>query len=90
MIEQLVPRVLATRNAAHQAHWKTNSYAQHVALNEFYDGVLEALDEIGYTGMLSVEAFSSKLSAAHIWRKMFESENQLITESLAYIKKVTL
>ena len=52
--------------------------------------VIEALDEIGYTGILSVEAFSSKLSAAHIWRKMFESENQLITESLAHIKKITL
>jgi D-psicose/D-tagatose/L-ribulose 3-epimerase len=52
--------------------------------------VITALNDIGYSGMLSVEAFSSKLAAAHIWRKMFESENQLITESLAYIKKITL
>jgi hypothetical protein len=46
MIEQLVPRVLATRNAAHQAHWKTKSYAQHVALDEFYDGILDVLDKL--------------------------------------------
>ena len=51
--------------------------------------VIGALNAIGYSGMLSVEAISSKLAAAHIWRKMFESENQLITESLAYIKKIT-
>jgi Family of unknown function (DUF5856) len=46
MIEQLISRVFATRNAAHLTHWRTKSYAQHVALNEFYDAVLEALDAL--------------------------------------------
>lgn len=46
MIETLVARVLATRNASHLAHWATASYAQHVALNEFYDAVLDAIDEL--------------------------------------------
>ena len=46
MIEQLISRVFATRNAAHLTHWRTKSYAQHVALNEFYDDVLDALDSM--------------------------------------------
>jgi hypothetical protein len=46
MIEQLISRVFATRNAAHLTHWRTKSYAQHVALNEFYDDALDALDTL--------------------------------------------
>jgi hypothetical protein len=30
---------------AHRAHWKTTSYAQHVALQQFYESVLARLDE---------------------------------------------
>jgi DNA-binding ferritin-like protein len=49
MIEKLIARVFATRNAAHIAHWKAKgmgSYAKHVALGEFYDAILNQLDEI--------------------------------------------
>lgn len=46
MIEELAARVFAARDAAHRAHWKTGSYAEHVALGEFYDGVIDSIDEI--------------------------------------------
>lgn len=46
MIEELAARIFAARDAAHRAHWKTGSYAQHVALGDFYDGVIDSLDEI--------------------------------------------
>jgi hypothetical protein len=46
MIEQLVARVFSTRNAVHLAHWKTKSYAQHVALGDFYDGLIDRIDAI--------------------------------------------
>lgn len=51
-------------------------------------GVLKALHEIHYPGMLSIEAFSPKLSVANIWRKMFESETILMKESLAHLKTI--
>jgi D-psicose/D-tagatose/L-ribulose 3-epimerase len=50
--------------------------------------IINALKEINYTGMISIEAFSPKLSAANIWRKMFDSETQLMTDSFNYVKKV--
>jgi hypothetical protein len=61
MIEQLVPKVLATRNAAHMAHWKTKSYAQHIALDEFYTEILDALDNLvetyqGAFGLIDLNA----------------------------------
>lgn len=53
MIEELVSRVFALRNAAHLAHWATQSYSQHVALNELYDGAIEKIDGIveAYQGL---------------------------------------
>jgi D-psicose/D-tagatose/L-ribulose 3-epimerase len=49
------------------------------------DTVLKALKENNYKGMLSIEAFSEKLAAANIWRKMFDSEEQLMRDSFAYL-----
>ncbi|MFM1794507.1 MAG: hypothetical protein RL642_892 [Bacteroidota bacterium] len=51
--------------------------------------ILMALDSIGYTGMVSVEAFSTKLAAANIWRKMFDTEMQLVEESYHYLKSIS-
>ena len=42
--EEFVSKVLFDRDAAHIAHWKTKSYAEHKALNEFYDELLELID----------------------------------------------
>lgn len=42
--EEFVSLVLKDRDSAHIAHWKTKSYAEHKALNEFYDELLELID----------------------------------------------
>lgn len=44
MIEKLISRVFKVRNAAHVRHWKTNSFAQHEALGDFYEGIIGTLD----------------------------------------------
>jgi D-psicose/D-tagatose/L-ribulose 3-epimerase len=51
-----------------------------------FENVIDALKVIDYKGVISVEAFSTKLSAAHIWRQMFESEEQLTKDSFRYLK----
>ncbi len=53
-----------------------------------FKSILLALEEIDYKGMISVEAFSTKLSAANIWRKMFDSEMQLVKESYQYLNSI--
>lgn len=48
MIEELVSRTFAARNAAHLEHWKTKSYAVHMATGSFYEelpGMVDALVE---------------------------------------------
>ena len=46
MIEDLVSRVFAMRNAAHLAHWSTKSYAEHKALGKFYSELIGKIDSI--------------------------------------------
>lgn len=42
--EEFVSYALQDRDFAHIAHWKTTSYSEHKALNEFYDSLLELID----------------------------------------------
>lgn len=49
MIEELIARVFYARNVAHFEHWRSEGvggYARHVALGEFYDKVIDALDDL--------------------------------------------
>lgn len=50
----------------------------------------DALKEVGYDGWLMIEAFGLALpeiaAATKIWRKMFDSEQQLATDGLSFMK----
>lgn len=46
MIQELVEKVFATRDAVHSGHWKTKSYSEHVALGDLYDGIVDKIDGI--------------------------------------------
>jgi D-psicose/D-tagatose/L-ribulose 3-epimerase len=59
--------------------------AGHVQFEE----ILKSLESINYKGMLSIEAFNEKLAAANIWRKMFESEEQLMKDSYGFLDNLT-
>lgn len=54
--DELIARCFAARTAAHFAHLKTKKYATHVALNEFYDGVVDLADGFAeaYQGVFGV------------------------------------
>ena len=57
--------------------------------NVNWTDVFTALEEIKYDAYLSVEAFSSKLAVANIWRKMFDNEETLMKESLEFIRAMS-
>jgi DNA-binding ferritin-like protein len=57
MIEELVTRVFALRNATHLAHWASKSFSEHKALGKFYDGLIDKIDAIveahqGWNGLI--------------------------------------
>lgn len=45
MIEEMINRAFEIRNASHVQHWKTKSYAQHKALGNFYEELVELTDK---------------------------------------------
>lgn len=56
MIDELISRTFAMRDAAHREHFRTESYAVHVALGEFYTalpGLVDTLVE-AYQGQFDI------------------------------------
>jgi hypothetical protein len=53
---ELVARCFAARTAAHFAHLKSKGYACHMALNEFYDSIVDVTDSFieCYQGVFGV------------------------------------
>ncbi len=46
MIEEFIGRTFAARNTAHVAHLTTRSYAHHMALGDFYEDLIPAVDAV--------------------------------------------
>ena len=46
-MNELMAVLFLSRDIAHKAHFSTDSYAQHMALNTFYEGVIELADKLG-------------------------------------------
>lgn len=46
MINELISRVFALRDCAHLTHWSTKSYAEHEALGDFYEALIDKIDGI--------------------------------------------
>lgn len=58
-IAKAVGIMFLSRTMSHMAHLKTKSYATHIALNEFYDGIIDLADTLieaaqGQYGVLDV------------------------------------
>ena len=45
-VAELIGFLLLSRDYSHLAHWKTGSYAKHMALDEFYTGILDLTDAL--------------------------------------------
>ena len=46
MIGELIIKLFHARTNAHILHLKTRNYAQHKALNDFYDGIVDLADTL--------------------------------------------
>lgn len=67
MIGELILRMFHARTNAHVLHLQSRSYAQHVALKDFYDGIVDFADSIaeGYQGEHGLIDFTTKTRYAH-------------------------
>lgn len=67
MIGELILRCFHARTNAHIIHLSTRSYAKHVALQEFYDGIVDFADSVaeGYQGEHGLIDFTTKVRYTH-------------------------
>jgi len=76
----------AIRTATHLAHLSATSYADHMALGEFYDGLLDLVDEYAeiYMGLEKrIAAFPKVMLPDDEPVQMLEDYLQLVTEEAA-------
>lgn len=45
-MENFLATLFLSRDLAHGDHWRTGSYAQHMALGSFYDGIVDLADSL--------------------------------------------
>ena len=59
-VQTLISKLFEARDFAHGAHLRTNSYAQHKALNSFYDDLLDLTDSFveTYQGQYGIIKFN--------------------------------
>jgi hypothetical protein len=87
---ELIARAFAARNAAHFAHLMTPSYAAHIALNDFYEGIIPLVDSfaesyIGRYGKFQMfpnvkESSPDGLSVVGNLTKWIDSNRQMISD----------
>ena len=78
MIEQLVAKTFASRNAAHLQHWRTETYAEHKALEKFYNQIIDLVDNLveayqgafGLMGAVDVKQVSPANITTHLAKEV--------------------
>lgn len=63
-MENLIAQLFAARDLAHRLHLRTRSFAQHLALNDLYEALLDGADTVaeiyqGKYGILNIPAQTS-------------------------------
>jgi D-psicose/D-tagatose/L-ribulose 3-epimerase len=89
--EKSVPGAIRSlKDCLAHVHISENDRSTPGSGNVRWDANFDTLKEIGYDNLLVIEAFGLALEklipATKIWRRMYESERQLATDGLAFMK----
>lgn len=90
--EKSIPEAIrALKDCLVHVHISENDRSTPGSGNVRWDENFDTLKEIGYDGIMVVEAFGLALkklvAATKIWRKMYQSEEQLAADALAFMKR---
>ena len=68
-VSEFVAALLHSSTVTHFMHWATNSYAQHIALGEYYDQIIELTDQFA-------EAYMGKYEQLKKFPKDFHTSEE--------------
>lgn len=90
---EFVLTLMNARTAAHIAHLRTDSYAKHMALGDFYEGIVPLIDKFaevyqGCYGLITFTGSSFKLEKDPV--VMLDSLKDVMTKMRAACKESAL
>lgn len=93
MIEELIQKVFTTRNLVHLEHWRTKNYAEHMALGDLYDQLIDSIDGIveayqGQFGLVDVSGAPELKPPAEIVPHLQEELDWIATNRSRIAKSV--
>jgi hypothetical protein len=95
-MEQIVAILFLDRTLTHMEHLRTTSYAQHKALQEFYEGVIDLADSLaeayqGYEGIMKIPLLGSEVSGKieeHLAKRILEIQKLRKSCDLSAIQNI--
>jgi hypothetical protein len=95
-MEQIVAILFLDRTLTHMEHLRTKSYAQHKALQEFYEGVIDLADSLaeayqGYEGIMKIPLLDSEVSGKieeHLAKRVLEIQKLRKSCDLSAIQNI--
>jgi len=78
---EMVCKILHSRNQAHIFHLQTQSYAEHKALNDYYDGVLGLFDGI-------VESYQGKYGIIKTYKTFKIEQYKNCKKTISYFDRL--
>lgn len=89
--KSITEAITAGRTTINHVHISENDRSTPGTGSVDWDTTFASLKEIGYDGWLTIEAFGQALPAlipaTKIWRRMYETEEQLARDGLAFIRR---
>ena len=78
---EMISILLHSRTQIHTYHWQTKSYAEHIALNGYYDGIVPLVDGL-------VESYQGKYEMLKGFKNYTINEYKSTNETVKYLKGV--
>jgi len=95
-MEQIIAILFLDRTLTHMEHLRTSSYAQHKALQDFYEGIIDLADTLaeayqGYEGIMNIPMRSDTTTgsmADHLAKRVLEIQKLRKSCDLSAIQNI--
>lgn len=95
-MEQIIAILFLDRTLTHMEHLRTSSYAQHKALQDFYEGIIDLADTLaetyqGYEGIMNIPLLDTTTSgkmADHLSKRVLEIQKLRKSCDLSAIQNI--
>ena len=85
-IQQFIGLLFASRDYAHKAHLNTDSFAEHMALNGFYDGIIDLADSLTKSRVSVVQDTRDFVSEDTVLSNIVDEIEQLYSSTIYKLK----